>query len=734
MTLIASLVLRDSEGPMRQLSIRSKIILCLLATGLVCLAAGGVIGYRSGDAALTRSVDRQLTAQRELKRQRVESYIRNQLRFTQAIGGAPETIEATKAFVAAFRDMHADVQGGDQADTATLAAWYTEAFLPSLDKVAGGHPPLEGLMPANSVARRLQADYIARNTAPAGQKSTLLAAPGGSRYDTVHARFHAALRRAAQTVGFYDINLVDASTGDVVYTVAKEPDFASNMYHGPFARSGFADAARRALDPENGGKAVMADYSAYMPSGFAPQIFTAVPVIADGQTIGVFVAQIDVGTLNTLLTDAGQWKETGQGNTGEVLMVGEDRLLRSQSRFMATDPNKFLADAQANGLPQSVADQIRTLGTTILHMPDRNNAVEGAFHNRSGIARFVDYRGVDVVSAYGPLEIAGLRWAIEAKQDVAEAFAPAAQLARDLLVAAAAASIALTFLALGCARVFTRPLERVISVMRRLIAGETVEPVPVTGDDEFAALSGGFNGTAALIQERDQRIAAAELRADTLLRSVYPAGLAERIRSGAATRAEIVANTTVAVTWIDGLDALAATRDAAGMAEVLNALLEVISTSAASYGVEPVRSLGESHILVCGLSSPQLDHATRTLGWVQSAAQAVQRLGTDWSSTISLRFGLASGEIAVLLLGRGNALHDVWGRTLSIARLIAVQANPGTVRVSESTYALLADIEGFEDAPAIVSPALGTIKTWTRPALLPARAGAEPARRSQAAE
>ncbi len=152
----------------------------------------------------------------------------------------------------------------------------------------------------------------------------------------------------------------------------------------------------------------MADYSAYMPSAFMPQIFTAVPVIADGQTIGVFVAQIDVSALNVLLTDAGRWQETGQGKTGEVLMVGEDRLLRSQSRFLATDPNTFLAQAQANGLPESVADQIRTLGTAILYMPDRNSAVEGAFHNKSGIARFLDYRGVEVVSAYGPLEIAGV--------------------------------------------------------------------------------------------------------------------------------------------------------------------------------------------------------------------------------------------------------------------------------------------------------------------------------------
>jgi hypothetical protein len=42
---------------MWQLSIRSKIILVLLLTGLACLAAGAIIGYRAGDAALRQSVE-----------------------------------------------------------------------------------------------------------------------------------------------------------------------------------------------------------------------------------------------------------------------------------------------------------------------------------------------------------------------------------------------------------------------------------------------------------------------------------------------------------------------------------------------------------------------------------------------------------------------------------------------------------------------------------------------------
>src|SRR6202023_873045 len=234
---------------MWQLSIRSKIIITLLLTGLACLAAGAIIGYRAGETALTSPVEERLTARREITRRRIESYIDNELRFTVAIGSLPETTEATEALIAAYREMRPVTQANPaarQADTVALETWYTNDFLPRLDKVAGSHTPLEGLMPADPVGRRLQADYIARNPNPVGEKDKLLAASGGSPYDAAHALYHPLMRRAANTVGFYDINIMDAVTGDVVYTVAKEPDFGSNMYNGAFSQSGFARAAKRA--------------------------------------------------------------------------------------------------------------------------------------------------------------------------------------------------------------------------------------------------------------------------------------------------------------------------------------------------------------------------------------------------------------------------------------------------------------------------------------------------------
>jgi hypothetical protein len=117
------------------------------------------------------------------------------------------------------------------------------------------------------------------------------------------------------------------------------------------------------------------------------------------------------------------------------LLTGEDRPLRSQSRFLIENPDTFVTQLEASGLPASTGDQIRALGTTILYMPNGSEGVEQAFRNKTGLARYRDFRGVEVISSFGPVEVAGLRWASASKQDVSEAFAPEIRLKRDLLMA-----------------------------------------------------------------------------------------------------------------------------------------------------------------------------------------------------------------------------------------------------------------------------------------------------------
>src|SRR5260370_26292671 len=158
------------------------------------------------------------------------------------------------------------------------------------------------------------------------------------------------------------------------------------------------------------------------------------------------------------------------------------------------------------------------------------------------MGRLVEYRGVEVVSAYGPVEVAGLRWAMAAKQDVAEALAPAVRLKRDLLVAAAVAAIALTFLALACVGLFMRPLRRVVAGIKAVSGGAVASRIKVRGNDEFAELARAYNEMADAIEQRDKLLTKAEREKGDMLLSMYPAGRAERVRTGAEATAETVSD------------------------------------------------------------------------------------------------------------------------------------------------------------------------------------------------
>ncbi len=88
----------------------------------------------------------------------------------------------------------------------------------------------------------------------------------------------------------------------------------------------------------------------------------------------------------------------GLKESGETYLVGQDQLLRSDSRFTPeTDVLKRKVDTQAS---------------------------REALAGKTDAKIIKDYRNVSVLSAYAPVEVAsGIRWALIAEIDKAEAMA-----------------------------------------------------------------------------------------------------------------------------------------------------------------------------------------------------------------------------------------------------------------------------------------------------------------------
>jgi len=159
----------------------------------------------------------------------------------------------------------------------------------------------------------LQRLYITDNPNPTGKKEELESASDGSAYSAAHARYHPYLRTFLRDRDYYDIFLFDTN-GNLVYTVFKELDYATNVMNGQWAKTDLGNAFRAARDDPKAGSVAFFDFRPYAPSNDAPASFISTPLLdAGGKLQGVLVFQMPIGRLNGLMQ-----AKSGLGETGEA--------------------------------------------------------------------------------------------------------------------------------------------------------------------------------------------------------------------------------------------------------------------------------------------------------------------------------------------------------------------------------------------------------------------------------
>jgi len=287
---------------------------------------------------------------------------------------------------------------GDQLRTYYEGPYATE-YKAQNDGRAPGIDKLFTTLSSDAVA--LQYQYILQNAHPLGEKHLQDRGNDQSAYSAYHARIHPIIRTFLEEFGYYDIFLVDSDTGDVVYSVFKELDYATSLKTGPYANTNLAKVFEMANRADNKNDVFLIDYDNYTPSYEAPASFIASPIFDGNRKIGVAVFQMPIDRLNAIMAE-----RSGLGETGETFLVGPDRLMRSDSYL---DPENH-----------SVVSSFRHPEKGKVETVAANEALDG----KSGSKIVIDYNGNPVLSAYTPVDILGNQWALLAEIDVAEALSP----------------------------------------------------------------------------------------------------------------------------------------------------------------------------------------------------------------------------------------------------------------------------------------------------------------------
>lgn len=323
----------------------------------------------------------------------------------------------------------------------------------ALIALADGYDALEN---PEEVLRRV---YIEDNPHPLGEKDLLVKADTGSSYGFIHAIYHPSFDALQNEMDYYDIFLFDTQ-GNLVYSVFKENDYATNMLDGPWAGTDLAEAYRQAAKLDATDASVFMDFAPYGPSNDAPAAFIARPVFdQQGTRLGVLAYQMPVTQINMAAGDL-----EGLGTTADGFIVGPDRTLRSDA-------------------PQS---EVMDILETVVDHPAITEALEG----RKTMFSDFGHTGVPVMGFAAPIEFLGTEWVAVVQQADKELFAGLWGALYRALAISAAILFGAVALSIFFSRSISRPVMELTHAVNSVAEGRTDTVVPGTDrGDEIGELA-----------------------------------------------------------------------------------------------------------------------------------------------------------------------------------------------------------------------------------------------------
>jgi signal transduction histidine kinase len=442
------------------IKLKTKLQLSFVLIGFISIVITGWQAYVSARAALETVTFQRLTTLRESRRLQIEYYFDRIRTDILTYAGDPALIEAARGCTGAFNTF--------SSDEILREALRREAF---------------GLASVHRAPETTVKEYMQRLQGMDTDVLPYLLANG-----------------------YYDMFLVHAESGDIVYTAKREVDFGTNLRDGPYSTSNIANVYQAAASANNRNFTRIVDFEAYGPSARAPAAFVAAPVFDAEGMVAVLIFQMSIDEINTVMTDRGQW-ETGElGESGETYIVGTDYRMRNDSRFFIEHREEYLRLMTKLGSDSGVVQNIRNRKTSVLLQEVHTEATISALQGETDTRIIHDYRGVLVLSSYTPLSIPDLQWVLLSEIDEVEAFRSVYELREQLILSGLIILLFAVALGFVISQTITKPISDLTRISDLFGRGEMDHRASMHGRDEIGLLATTFNTMAEKIKFHTGRL------------------------------------------------------------------------------------------------------------------------------------------------------------------------------------------------------------------------------------
>jgi len=198
------------------------------------------------------------------------------------------------------------------------------------------------------------------------------------------------------------------------------------------------------------------------------------------------------------------------------------------------------------------------------------------------------------------------------------------------------------------------------------------------------------------VTERTAELQFQKDRSDELLLNILPEEVAEELKSKGHADAKLIEHVTVMFSDFQGFTQISENLSPNELVSVINECFSAFDNIIQKYGIEKIKTIGDSYMAAGGLPSPNTTHAMD----VVKACLEIQEFMVKFREkrivqnlpTFEARIGVHTGPVVAGIVGIKKFAYDIWGDTVNTASRMESSGKVGRVNISETTHNLVKDV------------------------------------------
>ena len=241
--------------------------------------------------------------------------------------------------------------------------------------------------------------------------------------------------------------------------------------------------------------------------------------------------------------------------------------------------------------------------------------------------------------------------------------------------------------------------------LRELVSSQTLISVAaINAALIFYALS--------LVQRAEDELELQHERSEALIAAVMPPAIAARLKASDERIADRIGNLSVLFADLVGFTTAAHDLAPETVVGFLDAFVRSLDALAERYGVDKIKTVGDSYMAVAGFDGRSAAGAVALGRFALAMLRANADLAPLGARKLDLRVGIHCGAATAGVIGDTRFTYDVWGDAVNVASRMESHGVPGRIHVSEDFRDLTKDVFTFDERGTMEIKGIGQTPTY----------------------